>query len=128
MEKKKASLLLKYFCEVFWNNFSFLNKCQRESYCNSIKKKITVLVLARLKEHLSSNVPMTTPETQNTPLPGHSASLGCVYTVNHSLLQMQLHGASQWHKLSCLIKAHSLLRVFTPAVWHEALVESRTGL
>lgn len=47
---------------------------------------------------------MTAPETQNAPLPGHSAllgpfcrlpqPLGCSYTVNYSLLQMQLHGAS----------------------------------
>lgn len=53
-----------------------------------------MLVLTELKEYLSSNVPMTTPEMQNAPLPGHSISLGCFYTVNHSLLQMQFHGAS----------------------------------
>lgn len=126
-----ASLLLKYFGENFRIiSASFINV--NENYTQIQFKKITVLVLAWLKEYLSSNVPVIAPEMQNAPLPGHGALLGpfldCpshldVFILSTTSCWCSFMEQAQWHKLLHLRKARSLLHVFAPAVSHAALAE-----
>lgn len=79
---------------------------------------------------------MTALEIQNAPFPGHSTLLG-PFADHPSHLHIFILSTTpcskcsskeqaQWHQLLCLIKAHSLLQIFAPAVRHEALAESRT--
>lgn len=113
------------FTQIFWENFRIISASLinvNGKHTPTQLKKITLLLLGWLKEHFSSNVPRTAPEMQNAPLPGLSPSLAHLLTVpatwtfwSGQLLPVVNTEQAKWHRILCLIRAHSLLHVLAPA-------------